>query len=304
MKINQIENVHLTDGTRVRLKQCGNLFEIRWIKVKPQPSIKKLDRNHYLDLLTGEIKEIRHHTNRASDLASVSQSMGKLRDIINTNITNPENALWVTLTYRYNMTDANQLYEDYRRFWQRFQYYLKNHMNTHAEYIVAAEPQGRGAWHLHALFLFPEKAPFIANQVMARIWKHGFTKTKSLIGVDNPGLYLTAYLGDMEITEAITAGRIKEGRLTQAKNSRKAILKGARLGLYPSGMNLYRCSRGIKKPVIDEMTEKEVQEILKDTPLIYEKTISIEDDTGVVKNIINYRHYKMTEKSCLKSPTE
>ena len=100
---------------------------------------------------------------------------------INANLTEPEKALWVTLTYAENMRDAKQLYEDFRRFWQRFRYYLDKHKHPTAEYITAAEPQARGAWHLHCLFLFfPEKAPFIPNSDMAQIWRHGFTKTKSL----------------------------------------------------------------------------------------------------------------------------
>ena len=98
-----------------------------------------------------------------------------IRDSINTNLAEPENALWVTLTYAENMRDAKRLYEDFRRFWQRFRYYLDKHEYPPAEYITAAEPQGRGAWHLHCLFLFPEKAPFIPNADMARIWGYGFT---------------------------------------------------------------------------------------------------------------------------------
>ena len=36
---------------------------------------------------------------------------------------------------------------------------------------------------------------------------------------------------------------------------KKAIVKGARLHLYHSGFNLYRCSRGVKRPEVEEMTE-------------------------------------------------
>ena len=79
---------------------------------------------------------------------------------------------------------------------------------------------------------------------MARLYGHGFTKTKSLKGIDNPGLYLTAYLGDIELTEAVQAG-IKRGRLEEepvAGGTSKAVIKGARLRLYPPGFNLYRTS--------------------------------------------------------------
>ncbi len=158
----------------------------------PDITIEKLSADLYTDKRTGEVKEFQHHDSRAADKGSVSQSLRKLRDLINANLEDPEAALWVTLTYRENMTDPARLYEDYRRFWQRLKYYLSKQGHSTAEYIIAAEPQGRGAWHLHCLFLFSGKAPFISNADMARIWGHGFTKTQSLKGVGNPGLLCVA----------------------------------------------------------------------------------------------------------------
>ena len=265
--------------------------------------IEKLNNECYVDKRTGEIKEIQHNESRISDKASVAQSLARLRDLINCNLTNPNNALWVTLTYAENMTDTVRLYEDYRRFWQRFCYYLKKQGHPKAEYIIAAEPQARGAWHLHCLFLFPTKAPFIPNDDMARIWRNGYTKTKSLKGIDNVGLYLTCYLGDMELTEALSAGitkgrDIREVEITneQGKKQKKAILKGTRLSLYAAGFNIYRTSRTIKRPIIFKTTEGKAQEIIGNAPQIYEKTISITDEAGEVKNIINYRQYNKAKK--------
>lgn len=262
----------------------------------PAIPIQKLDQEHGVDLRTGEVIEFRHKSNRAEDKASVAQSLKHLRDIINTNLTDPETALWVTLTYAENMRDPKRLYEDFRRFWQRFKYYLHKQGYPPAEYIAAAEPQGRGAWHLHSLFLFPEKAPFIPNKEIARLWSHGFTKTKSLNGVDNPGLYLTAYLGDMELTEAIAAGNFRNGTLKETRTGSKSVVKGARLKMYPSGFNLYRCSRGIKRPEVYKMTEAEAQDIVGTAPLTYEKTISVSDESGAIRNILNYRTYTKSHK--------
>ena len=261
----------------------------------PAAIVEKVSAELYVDKRTGEVKEFRHAENRADSKASVAQSLRKLRDLINTNLAEPENALWVTLTYAENMRDAKRLYEDFRRFWQRFRYYLDKHEYPPAEYITAAEPQGRGAWHLHCLFLFPEKAPFIPNADMARIWGYGFTKTKSLQGIDNPGLYLTAYLGDMELSEALrtgnTKGQIAEAEITdaQGKRQKKAIIKGARL-------RLYRASRGVKRPEIWQITEAEAQALIHGAPLTYEKTVAITDEAGAIKNIINYRQYNCASK--------
>lgn len=274
------------------VKRCGNVVEVRYMAGNtPAITIERLSADLYADKRSGEVKEFQHHNSRAADKASVKQSLRKLRDLVNSNLENPESALWVTLTYRENMTDPARLYEDYRRFWQRFKYHLSKQDYPPAEYIIAAEPQGRGAWHLHCLFLFPGKAPFIPNSDMARIWRHGFTKTQSLKGVGNPGLYLTAYLGNMELTEAVNAGTFQAKRLVESRDKSKAVIKGGRLTLYPPGFNLYRFSRGVKRPEVWQSTEQEAQVEISGMPLTYEKTISITDEGGTIRNIINYRTY-------------
>ncbi len=126
---------------------------------------------------------------------------------------------------------------------------------------------------------------------MAKIWGHGFTKTQSLKGVGNPGVYLTAYLGNMELTEAIHSGTFQAGRLAESKDKRKAVIKGARLKLYPPGFNLYRYSRGVKRPEVWQTTEREAQAEISGMPLTYEKTIAVTDEDGTFRNIINYRTY-------------
>lgn len=292
----------ISPETPVTLKESGNILEIRVMAANHGLQIRKLDKDHGIDLRTGEIIEYQHNANRSENKGSVSQSLRKLRDLINSNLTDPSTALWVTLTYAENMTNPKQLYQDYRRFWQRFKYYLAKEGHPEPEFIAAAEPQARGAWHMHCLFLFPEKAPFIPNETMAKIWRNGFTTTKSLRGVDNPGLYLTAYLGDMELTEAeeagIEKGFRKEVTALNAGNKRvkKSVIKGARLHLYPSGFNLYRHSHGIKYSIVTNTTEAEAQAIVSSSPLIYEKKYLVNDNVGDIKNVIYYRQYNRARR--------
>lgn len=273
--------------------------------------IQKIDRDHYVELSTGEVKEIVHHTSRADDMNSVKQSLRKLRDLINANITKPDRVLWVTLTYASNMTDNKTLYEDYDKFWKRFRYYLKKNNLPSAKYIAAAEPQARGAWHLHCFFIFEQKAPFIPNDTMQKLWQEGknndsgrgFTKTKGLRGIDNPGLYFTAYLSDMELSEAITAGnasgQIAEVEIEDEQNQRqkKAIVKGARLHLYRSGTNIFRHSKEIEKPQVSQTTEAEAQKVVGSAELTYEKTFTLTNEDGEILNFINYRQYNKARKN-------
>lgn len=297
MEIKQVENISPEKEDIVTLKIAGNVMEIRFSKNSAGSPIKKINKDFGIDVRTGEVVEYQHNTSRAGDKASVKQSMKRLRDVINANLENPDNALWVTLTYAENMRDEKRLYTEFHAFWKRFLRYLKRQREPPAEYIAAAEPQGRGAWHLHMLVLFPDKAPFIPNEDMAKLWRQGFTKTKSLNGVDNPGLYLTAYLGDMELMEAAQAGamsaKIKEVDVTGADGAhqKKAIIKGARLSMYPAGFNIYRTSRGVKQPTARKMTEWEAQGIIGDATKIYEKTLQVIDGAGDVQNTVNYRTY-------------
>jgi len=106
----------------------------------------------------------------------------------------------------------------------------------------------------------------------------------------------------MELSEALRAGSTR-GRITEAstideqgKQQKKAVIKGARLRLYPPGFNLYRASRGVKRPEIWQTTEAEAQEMIHGAPLTYEKTIAVTDEAGAIKNIINYRQYNCASK--------
>lgn len=82
----------------------------------------------------------------------------------------------------------------------------------------------------------------------------------------------------------------------QGQNQKKAVIKGARLRLYPPGFNLYRSSRGVKRPEVWQTTEAEAQAVIQGASLTYEKTIAVTDEAGDVKNIINYRQYNIAAK--------
>lgn len=301
MEIRKVDDIDVKDFQLVRVKEMGNVTELMFSEsYKSECNIVKLSRDTYLDKRDGEIKEFQHIENRACDLKSISKSLGRLRDYLNTNITDVSRCRWVTLTYAENMTDTKKLYLDFRDFNKRLKYYLKQKY----EYIVAMEPQGRGAWHCHIVLIFDSKAPYIPNDEMARIWGHGFTTTKKLDDVDNVGAYLTAYLGDMDVEEinsgAITLDhamklckhQVKEIEYEEnGEQKKKAYIKGARLYLYPPQFNLYRCSRGIKKPIVTYQPEEMAQKKVSAATLTFQKTIQLSDAENDFSKTINYRYY-------------
>lgn len=302
-KVKKIDNIKVPENANVRVKLTGNIMEVMYSEKQAlgQIYIKKINGHEYVDLRTGEIFEYETIQNRSENLDSVRRSLGRLRDYINTNVVDVTKCKWVTLTYAENMTDTKRLYKDFVKFRQRMSYKYGQF-----EYIIACEPQGRGAWHIHMLMIFEFKAPYIANKTMAEIWSHGFTTTKKLDeNISNIGAYLTAYLGDFDFADLdnlsgaelrqIHGKQIKDVEVLEPNGMKtpKKIIKGGRLHMYPTNFNLYRCSRGIKEPAIFKDCEKEVQKIVKasSAKLTFEKTITIQDSETEFNNTLNYRYY-------------
>jgi len=226
---------------------------------------RKLSKNEMIDTTTGEIIEVENSKSRDEQLGSLERTIRRLRMIINANFFGEPNELFITLTYRENMIDVKRLYSDFKRFYMRLKRRYKGYK---FEYVNAIEPQLRGAWHIHLLLkAMNVKYLYIPNEEIAKLWGYGFTKTKRIESVDNIGAYLSAYLTNLE-----------DGG------------KGARLYLYPSGVNIYRTSRGIKKPHIIK-GDMGLDEKYK----VYERDFEIKDGDDVVNRVTikqyNFRRF-------------
>jgi hypothetical protein len=241
---------------------------------------------------TGEVCKYKHGENRLDNMESVKRSLEALRDYLNLNITDVNKCRWLTLAYAENMTDTERLIDDFRAFNRRCR---KRY--GHYEYITAIEPQGRGAWHFHCVFIFDKKAPFMDNSEVNAMWRQGFVNIRKLGNADNVGMYLTAYLADMPVEEAIKAGRLKDIKPENIKEvevegEKKSLVKGARMKLYPKGFNIYRISKGIRKPIVAIMPNWEAEDMVKNYKKVFEQSIRIFDketcfDTFTNKRVFN-----------------
>ena len=291
----------------VSFKTMGHIYEICYLQKKNNRiSIQLLDKDHYIYLNTGEVFECNHIDNRAESKFQVGQSLKRLRDYINTNVVEPNNCKWITLTYKKNMTDSNQLYSDFKRFMTRFK---RRFQEYQIEYIVACEPQSRGAWHMHLILIFDKVAPFIPNATIEALWEQGFTKTTKLDNIDNIGAYLTAYLGDMEFTkenikelekQGLNVSQIALKEVNEIEGIKlkepKSFIKGGRLYMYPPKFNLYRISRGIKKPIKEYLSYHVAKEKVGCTKPTYSKGIKISDADNSFSNKIIYEYYNTKRK--------
>lgn len=265
---------------------CGGVVDVTMLSGCPHGTrVMKIDADHYLTLETGEIGTYRHAENRKESVLSLKRTLKKIRQIVNLNVTDRERALWVTLTYAENMTDTTRLYRDFVVFWKRFRRYLETLGIKSAEYISVAEPQARGAWHLHCFFLFPCRRPYIENARLRELWGNGFVNVQKIDGsIDNLGAYFSAYLGDMEIpAEKIdlygSAYNISEIKAVQGVQGKKYFIKGGRLSLYPPYFQMLRCSKGIKRPETIRGNLETVKKITRGVSPSYEKNLNIKSES-------------------------
>lgn len=304
-KYDRVGNFAISDHEKVKVTEMGNVIEVLYMSfMNTKVRIRKLDKDHYILVdedgnEIGDVKEFQHFESRADSVSDLRQTFRRLRAVINANVTDIDLVRFVTLTYAQPdgepMTDTVRLYHDFERFNKRFRRWLEKLGYEKPEYINVVEPQGSGAWHCHVLFFWNEKAPYLPNDKIREMWGQGFVTVKSLrnhLGkaCDNVGAYLTAYLGDLDLESAlsermdITQFQVKEGE------KGKKFLKGARLWLYPPGMSIYRCSRGVKRPVETKCSYSEAKRKVSAATLTFQSNLRV-DCTGYKSNTISKKYY-------------
>lgn len=305
IKKEKLDNISIGREDLVTLKTMGNIYEICYLQKKNNKiTTQLLNKDYYVNLETGAVSECKHIVNRADNKFQVGQSLKRLRDYINTNVVEPKNCKWVTLTYAKNMQDTKKLYNDFKNFIRRFK-----ELYGHIEYIVAMEPQARGAWHMHLIIIFDKQAPFIPNATIEQLWQQGFTKTTKLDNIDNIGAYLTAYLGDMELNQDNLQELEKNGfkmsnldvkQVNEINNIKlkdpKSFIKGGRLYMYPPKFNLYRISRGIKKPTKEFYSYHVAKEKIGLTNPTFSTGYSLTDSVNSFTNKVIYEYYNTNVK--------
>ena len=298
-----LEHDTISNGSRVKLKLLGNSHEVLYTSRKNTTlNMKRLEGREYevVNRETGEIetREFRDPSkNRVENLVSLRKSFNKISELLKCNITDASKARFITLTYAENMTDNKKLSRDFDVFYKRFKRYNDTHFADcgKLQYLYVAEPQARGAWHCHVVLWWEHKAPFIVSDKLAKLWGHGFVHVRAVTGTGaSVAKYLTAYLANVELSKAssleIIEKAVADGRVIEKviDGQKKSFIKGGRLQMYPSGMNLYRHSRGLKQPtIIKDISYVAAKEIIGDKQPNYKKAIKlIDDDTGLQINII------------------
>lgn len=245
-------------GKYFKVSHQGIYAEAIAMLKKPCQGIRKINKKYYEVLSTGEVKEYKHNEQKQKD--SLYKTMERLRALIRCNITGDKNELFITLTYSENMRDRERLYNDYEHFYKRLKRHFKN---CEFLYIAVAEPQERGAWHLHILLKdLKHKNLYITNKKITELWTHGMTTTER-IKAREPSEYFMTYFQNDE----------PHDWEKKSKGAEKKRRKHDRLKYYPKGFNFYRTSRNVKRPVIEKNVSFE--SLVKQYPILT-KTKSID----------------------------
>lgn len=284
--------IYIDDKDFVVVTKMNHILEVQYSEKRNNAAtIKKIDKDRFLVLSTGEVKEFKINENRSQNANSLRKTFKKLRYLINNNFVGKPNELFITLTYRENMVDTVRLYEDFKKFVQRLKYNFSD--MGRIEYIDVVEPQKRGAWHHHVLIKFVDQVNvFIPNKKLSDVWGHGFVRVNRINDIDNVGAYLTAYLADIPLDELDTNVNIV-GEVVEKKigDKTKKIVKGGRLYMYPSGTNLYRKSKGIKFPARNVMKYKDAKKLVANSLKTVESNTFLEIDDYT--NHIKFEQYNL-----------
>ncbi len=266
-----------SEKQKVKLWELGNVIEIVGVERPSKgPPITRISKDEFVYHETGEVGTYKHAITKADAIESLKRTLANGRRTISLNFTAGLDETMMTLTYAENMQNPKKAYHDFDNLVRK----IKAEYGG-VEYILAMEPQERGAWHMHILMKSDDGRPFrIDAKWLYKTWNKGRVHLRPITHVDNAGAYLTGYLSNLEQPD----GEIESGG--------KRYKKGARLKMYPAGMRIFRYSKGIKKPEFEETTYKKAKEKVGIAVPTYTKTVEIynPDDESII-NTVWYEQY-------------
>lgn len=274
--------LHGAVGVRAMVQGAGHCEVVYMARPAPGTQIQKISKEEYIDLRTGEVKQFK--LNDTKQRSNLTETFRNLTGLIRANFdaeAGSHRQLFITLTYAEMMTDHHRLMEDFADWYRRVKTHCKGHQ---LEYIAVAEPQERGAWHMHVM-LKSDKLLFIDNRDMEKMWRQGFTDTQRLKS-DDVGRYYVGYFTSL-YEEISPDGEIQESTEERTKKQKK----GARLSLYPVGMKFYRCSRGIVRPKPDDVAYEDIRKVWG-WPSYREAYEVVDEISGKVVQMVQREHFK------------
>ena len=201
-------------------------------------TVKRIDKNTYEVLSTGQIKRYKAERTEDDYKAAMARKLATLRNIIRANVRSGTD-LFVTVTYAQAVSDYKTVQSDVEHC---MRYLRRRHV---IKYIAVPELQTNGKWHVHIIIIWGEDGESnISREMLAEAWRLGGVHISTIRNANAVALYLS----------------------NNGERKRAMRLK------YPRNMRLYRCSKDIKRPEPIIMNGEDAAKQVAGYTLIHQRT--------------------------------
>lgn len=223
---------------------------------------KRIDKDHYVDTETGEVKEYKH--NQTKTVESFRECHKKIPMIIKGYFRGLENEREIILNYDYQLFEPKSLSDDFKAFLKSF----KN-LSSDFIYLYGKEPFNDGSWYIRCIIKINNDSNFrFSEEQMKKAWKKGPVTIKPIGNIDR-----FSWSFDVLRTE-----------------ERKKKLR-----FYPSEFHPFGYTRGLNIH-LKNITYKELPKYIGDKKLQFKQqySLGIVDDKGNVNSFgkLKYEQYK------------
>ncbi len=246
--------------------------------------IKKLPDGMFLNTETGVIFRGQKNKTRTESNVNLNHSIKELRKLIEENFED-NNGYFVTLTYFGMMTDYDKAGKDFEKFKDKLKYHYE------LEFIKIVEPKASGSWHFHLLIKAKEgKTLELSEDKVQSLWEHGTVQVKSITNVSGLQMYLASSGTHPDDNDEDDERGVFI--LSECVGQKKLKEKRERREFYKSGMRLYSCSHGIRKPKKYSMSNGEARIIVADLERTSSETVTVKTRGGHILNVVSYEIFK------------
>lgn len=169
------ENYNIPKKSKVKtIRYRNEKIKIKYIskRNKHLSNYKKLNKLEYLDKKTGEI--LQYNIAQIKSKENIRKTINnKVRPLLENNFFGGRNELFISLTFKNDVSDFNELTDYFNNFWKRITRKYKNRYTFACLYVKELQVE-RNCWHYHlTLKDVNGKHLFITGDDLYKIWRHG-----------------------------------------------------------------------------------------------------------------------------------
>ena len=252
MNIKKEDNVMVTDMNKVVEIKKSNKTTVT------KGKIKRLDKTHYVDTDTGEVKEYKSKNTKTSSRKNNPESLARTgrttKAMMICNFEDKRKTQYITLTYNKPVFDYDEAYEDFKTFIKNIR---RNYCsNNKIKYFVVEEEHYDSSIHFHCLIYWDKDYPIEMINNLSKHWGKGDTYHKPI--KDNRDiLYIASYL----VSGCYNNGKKAKKNDIATTKEEKAAIKNVRLENVPAYYHHIKHSKNMLKPLKEEMTYERAFEL-------------------------------------------